>query len=89
MLTRLIHGSWEWQNSVLNRRRGYGRKKLESASAVIIKNSLLKNSMCFEWNVNYLELDISTMPKFLDGHGLQGVDPDENIESLLEHGFIQ
>jgi len=29
------------------------------------------------------------MPKFLDGHGLQGVDPDENIESLLEHGFIQ
>jgi len=25
------------------------------------------------------------MPKFLDGHGLQGADPDENIESLLEH----
>jgi len=32
--------------------------------------------MCFEWNVNYLELDIITMPKFLDSNPLKDTNPE-------------
>ena len=45
---RLIHGSREGHGRVLNCRRGYVDFNLESASAVITNNSLLKNNMCFE-----------------------------------------